>query len=181
VSAADGTFVVPGIPAGTYSVDVPVRGRDYDGSFVTEADNLSFPAGKCLASLRQGDRDLFRDTLQVGAQNIEIAVGLRDESTRIHGVVQKVTGEPAPGAIVALLPDDRSRSADYFSMTTDQDGRFEFRCAASGTFHLFAWNGLPGFAYRNAEFMRPFEAHGVPVAVETNSAVAVDVPLLDAQ
>ncbi len=179
VSAADGTFTVPGLPPGQYNIDIPVRGRDVDGSYILESDNMSFPAGKCLASVRAGNRDLLRESLEVASQDIEIAVGLHDESTLVRGIARKANGDAASGAVVALVPDDRSRSADYFAMTTDQDGRFEFRCAQPGAFHLFAWPGLPGQAYRNAEFMRPYEGHGMPIAVEANASRAIDVPLLD--
>jgi len=167
-----------GIPI-SQSIDIPVRGRDWDGGYALETDDLSFPAGKCLASVRHGDVDLLRSPLQAGSQNIDIAIGLRNESAAVRGVVRKATGEPAAGTLVALLPDDRLRSADYFSLTTDQDGRFEFRCAAPGAFHLFAWPRLPGYAYRNAGFMQPYEDRGVGITLEAGKDLTLPVPLID--
>jgi hypothetical protein len=165
-TAKDGKFSWAAVPSGSYTVDIPTRGKDPDGVYLRASDLYSFPENKCLDSVLQGNRDLLKDGLTIADKDVEFEINLRDQKTVIKGTVANNRGEKADGAVVALVPDDRDKIALYAAVTTDQNGAFEFRCAATGDFHLYAWPELAGAAYRNAEFMKKFENTGTAIRVD---------------
>lgn len=175
----DGKFSWTAVPSGSYTVDIPTRGKDSDGVYLRAADLNSFPENKCLDSVLQGTRDLLKDGLTIADKDIDFEINLRDQKTVIKGTVSNARGEKVDGAVVALVPDDRDKIALYAAVTTDQNGAFEFRCAAPGDFHLFAWPELAGSAYRNAEFMKQFENRGTAIHVDGSPERNVDLRLIE--
>lgn len=178
-TGTDGKFSWAAVPSGSYTVDIPTRGKDPDGVYLRASDLYSFPENKCLDSVLQGNRDLLKDGLTIADKDIEFEISLRDQKTVIKGTVSNRRGEKADGAVVALVPDDRGKIALYASVTTDQNGAFEFRCAAPGDFHLFAWPELAGSAYRNAEFMKKFENTGTAIHVDDSPEQSIALRLIE--
>ena len=67
-----------------------------------------------------------------------------------------------PGATVVLVPNPPRRGEQqlYKATSTDDNGRFLIQGAAPGNYKLFAWESAEDGAYRNAEFLEPFETRG---------------------
>jgi hypothetical protein len=87
-------------------------------------------------------------------------------------------GQKIPGAVVALLPDDRSQKALMISTRADGNGAFELKCAP-GMYHIYAWRELDGAAYRNVEFMKGFDSLGKPVEIAQNGQLTADLRVIE--
>lgn len=163
----DGSFVVGNISKGEYKLNV-----------------TGLPPDAYVKSARLGGEDVLENGLTVGGGPLPGAFEVVVSATggRIEGVVQK-DGLPFSGASVALVPEARRRQrTDLFkSTTTDQYGRFTLRGIAPGEYKLFAWEELEPGAYRDAEFLRPFEDKGKTVRVEEGGRLTVELELIPAE
>ena len=86
----------------------------------------------------------------------------------------------ASRAIVALIPDPPNRAIHlYRASTADENGNFTISGIAPGSCRLFAWSKLNGVAYKNAEFMKSYDARGTPIIIERNGRVVIQTKLLE--
>jgi hypothetical protein len=161
-SGLDGSFKIHSIPSGLYRV------RGVSG----------VPAGLCLDELRQDDRNVLRAGLVATGAGIPLNAKLVESQIVLHGKVNDENGVSVGGAIVALVPDDRSRTEAYATAVTDQNGAFEMSCVRQGEYHLFSWIELEGAAYRNADFMKPYDGQGQSVIVPDSGTLTVNAKLL---
>jgi hypothetical protein len=133
------------------------------------------PEGKYLASVRlSGLEILDREVTLNGKGEIRIGVILGSPSGIVEGSVLDRNGLPIFGAVVALLPDDRTQRHRYLARTTDQDGRYRFE-NVPGAYHLYAWGEMDGSAYLNAEYMKPYNQFGVPVQLSPRGNPVVNL------
>jgi len=81
------------------------------------------------------------------------ALTLRMEAgVRVRGTVKDPDGRPVKGAAMSAVTDDQG-GAEISHLSTNADGRFEFRLPA-GTAHLY-FNSLPdGFAYPEPQIIK---------------------------
>jgi hypothetical protein len=95
----------------------------------------------------------------------------------ITGVVTDDKSSPMPDASVVLIPDAPYRNAilRYRSDTSVFDGKFVLRGVAPGAYRVFAWAELPGPAYRNAEFLKKYEARGTPLKIDNAAPVSLNL------
>jgi hypothetical protein len=137
---------------------------------------LTPPKEAYVVSATASSRDVLRDGLELQADT-ELQIVLATPGAVLTGKVSSRSGEPLRDAVVALVPDAPLRNAGplYRSGATDQNGSFELRGAAPGSYHLFAWPELEGAAYRNADFMKQFEDGGKAVRIERPERVSVDI------
>jgi hypothetical protein len=63
----------------------------------------------------------------------------------------------------------------FQNVVTDRDGKFELRGIAPGSYKLFSWTELTGAGYRNADFMKDFDARGTQVQFENGSRLTVNL------
>jgi hypothetical protein len=65
----------------------------------------------------------------------------------------------------------------YATGNTDQNGEFDLGCVRTGNFRLYAWRELEGAAYRNAEFMKDYDAKGIPVHISKDNPVVQNLTI----
>ncbi len=145
----DGRFTLTGVYPGKYGLRV--RG---------------LPDNAYVRTVKVGGQEVDENAVEFsGAAELEIAVS--SGGAVAEGVVLGAGGKPAPGATVALVPDSK-RESDYASTTADQDGAFSIKGVRPGRYRVLAWEDLESGAYRDPEFVKPFESRAVAVAVEEN-------------
>lgn len=176
-AAADGTFAISSLPEGTYQLHVPHYGEETTS--ISERQLLAAPRDVCFSEVQQNNVPFSGDQITITGRAANVTVILRDSTIRVRGRVVDSKGQAASSAIVALVPDDRSRSARYAALTADQNGDFEFTCAAAGSYRVFAWTDLPGAAYRNAEFMAKYNDRGTAVRLADGDNLTVKTELLE--
>jgi len=167
-----------------YSVPLP------DGSFTLDASPGDFRVniapllnvvarrlGKLPASLenayvksiRLGNVDVLNAGLHLDAKpQASLEVVVRIGAGNIDGAT---TGD----ALVALLPDLRSRTDLYRSVAADPQGRFRFEHIPPGEYKIFAWTEAEDGVWFDPEFMRQFENRGTPVRLAEGATVRVQV------
>jgi hypothetical protein len=161
-TGADGTFSLRGLPAGTFRVNV-----------------LSgIPAASCLTSIRQGDRNVLRDGLQLQGSDVEMSITLGESQAAVKGSAVDSKGSKVPGAMIVLAPNDRTRSDLFTVIAADQNGDFEMRCLQPAAYHIYAWMDLNGAAYRNVDFMKKYEANGRSLSLMKGANLTLDVGVL---
>jgi len=139
---------------------------------------LELPTDMALISAKAGDLDI-RAGLKIDTDTaIDVVMG---PGGVVTGVVKDSNDQTISDAVVALTPDASVRGAGplYRAGISDVNGSFELRAIAPGDYHLFAWSELEGAAYRNADFMKPFEGRGKPVHIDKDGRISMDVQLAD--
>jgi hypothetical protein len=162
-SSADGSFVLPSVPPGTFRIQ-SVSG---------------IPEDMCLADVRQGTRNVQRHGIEVTDREVAIGVLLSESNIVVRGTVRDAGGQRVGESIVVLAPEEREASEMYAVGRTNQDGEFEIRCVRPGSFRLYAWRKLEGAAFRNAEFMKPYNARGKPVQIVAGGNASQKLTVLD--
>jgi FecR protein/Carboxypeptidase regulatory-like domain len=157
-SGSDGRFSVASLPSGAF------RLQSFSG----------IPEGLCLSDLQEGDRNVFRDGIEIRPDDASISVTLRDSNAALRGKVTDDERNKVIGATVALVPSDQS---PYSIGTTDQNGEFELRCLKPGDFQVYAWRRVEGSAFRNSEFMRHYESKGATVRIDNGKTTTVNLTI----
>jgi hypothetical protein len=111
---------------------------------------------------------------------VELDVLMGSPAAAVRGLVTDGEGRPVPGAVVALLPEDRTELDKYVAATADPDGRFDIRTVPPGDYRLYAWAELPGEAWRNAAFMEPYNDLGIPLVAVGGERVTLEAEILGA-
>jgi len=136
------------------------------------------PDGMYISSIREGDSNVLKDGIDIhSGRNSQVNITLEGPSPIVYGTVRDSGGRAAPGAIVTLLPDDRSQQQEYVTATANGNGEFRLQ-ASPGSYHLYGWLEMEGSAYRNSEFMRQYDDEGTPILLEKGSNTAIDLKSL---
>jgi protocatechuate 3,4-dioxygenase beta subunit len=162
----DGSFLLESVPPGDYRV------------FISNVR-----PGWYVESGRVGSQDAVNGVFTVSAgQDLAMQIQLGFTTGSVSGRVVDPRGDRFPGALAVLVPDGprRGRTNAYFSASTDQEGRFNFKTVPPGGYKLFAWEEIPAGAYQDPAYLRRFEDRGRPVRVERSASVTVDVPVISA-
>jgi hypothetical protein len=167
-SKADGTFTIGGLLKG------PFR---FSGWF-------EMPKGYYVASVRERDRDLLRETLTVVQNTPEVEVRVRADGGLLEGKVTDSRLRVAPESMVALIPqsllETRSdRYNTYRIARTAATGAFELGNIIPGEYLIYAWSSVPDGAVMNPLFMARYKGKGLPVKVEGNARLKMDLTILD--
>lgn len=162
-----------------------------DGEFLVEeayAGRYQFgyvrqiPDGAYVAAVRQGGQDVLTGGLVVPGPGVEVVVSR--SGGVIEGRVIDGAGAAVHDALVALVPEKPLRDrTDYYgtfqSVSSDQNGAFEFRGIHPGEYRLYAWSEGEEGMYRNADLMKPFEPFGRAVRIEKGGRATVELKALD--
>ena len=133
-------------------------------------------SGTYVKSARTKDTDVLESGLTVTSpESIEIEVTLAADAGRVAGSVLDKNQAPLPGAVVALVPDKRSRFERFHNTTSDQNGRFEFAVVPPGDYKVFAWAEVELQAWTDPEFLKDYEKQGERVTVEPKGRVTLNV------
>jgi hypothetical protein len=164
----DGTFAIHDIMPSVYQVNV-----------------LNVPPGTYVKSIRFGDQDLMKTTLDLtsgggGAMSIELSKKVGD----VSGFVRGADGTLAARVAVSLwVPGALAEGSTDFvrSTLTDTYGKFQFTNLPPGEYRLAAWEGAATSApiYAAPELRIKFEGRAATVKVEENGHSSVEVPMID--
>jgi len=146
IASGSGAFKIANVPAGSYDVEMAA----------------GLPATAYVADVLQDGKSIHDSGLLVASptpEPIKVVLGTRGGS--IEGVVQQAS--PIPFTAVELVPARRQNSGLYKATTTDGAGHFVFKGVPPGDYKLFAWQEIREGAWRNADTVSAFEAHGTPV------------------
>jgi hypothetical protein len=160
---SNGTFVVPAVLTGYYSVSV-------DG----------LPPEAYISDIRYGDISLHETAhnlngpeLQAGLSGTPLKILVAYNGGTVEGLVDE--REAAAEATVVLVPDSSRRfiQSYYKSTKAGSNGAFSFRGVPPGVYQLFAWESVPDTAWLNPEFMSRWEGRGQVVSIEAGGSVSV--------
>jgi len=161
----DGQFVLNGI--------VP-------GSYVLEISNL--PRDLYLKAARFGADDILEKPLTLetreAANPIQILLGSDGGHLQVSAYTAK--GELHSGAHFVLVPDvkRRDRREQYRVAISGEDGQAFLRGIPPGSYKLFAWEDLEPNAYLSSDYLRAYEAFGVPVTIASSDNPPVSARLI---
>ena len=160
--APDGTFTLSGVTPGDYRLKVNTGGvKSY------------------VKSARYGGIDALNPPFRIDASGqLEIVISLNSGS--IDAVVLDDAQRPFSDATVALTPDPpRRQHFDlYHAAGSDASGRVHFDSVAPGNYKMFAWDDVPGDAWQDPDFIRPYEDRGKPVRITEGSKESIELRLI---
>jgi hypothetical protein len=160
-----------------------------DGSFAlktTPGDYqiyASCDAGAYVKSIRFGDQDLGGGKLNLTQQSsgaLNIVCGA--DPGQIQGSVQNENGEPAAQAMISLVPqgEHQGRQDLLYQLTSDENGKFEYRDVAPGDYKVFSWESNDQEMLLSAEFQKAFESRGAAVSISPGASASVQVKMISA-
>ena len=163
---ADGSFEIKNVPSGVYEVSISGNTKVLNEAYVE--------------SLTAGTKDYVDTGLNVNGGTVTVDVVVSSEPGVIEGTVTTEKGEPANDAVVVAVPESRFRRqvSLYQKVSADQAGKFTIRRLRPGTYTLFAWEHMEDDEYRDADFLKPNEGHGVEVKVEKASRQTVPLKII---
>ncbi len=123
------------------------------------------PEGYYVKSARLGDKDVLDSGIDAARGVTGTLEVVLSSGGQVEGVVLNAEDQPATGAAVVLVPEQRSQWRLYKENTTDQYGRYHIKGIAPGNYKLFAWEDVENGAYEDPEFLKGFEALGESIAI----------------
>jgi hypothetical protein len=164
VPASDGTFRLPYVAAGKYTLNI-----------------LQLPRGSYLASIGSGGRDVRDTGIDIGEDQQEpLVLTIAGPGGSVEGVVVDGKQRPVPNAEVLLLPGERQRAnATLFrSILTDQSGAYSFIGVVPGDYSLAALDVVVGNRMYNQSFISTLVTRATKVHVERASTTNITAPLI---
>ena len=165
--APDGSFSIPALQPGTYTLNV-----------------VGLPADLYLKVAAFAGSDVLEKPLSAfyrGPSELHVEIGT--DGGRVTGAVFNRDNMPAAAAQVTLVPESESRSRieRYRTAVTEPDGSFAIQGIAPGEYKLFGWANLESNAYLNVDYMRAYESLGTPVRVAPRSTASVSLGVIQAE
>ena len=137
------------------------------------------PDGFYVRSVRMGEADALENGVDLTKRPDDLLqVTLSPKAGSIRGTVSGADGAPAPGAVVALVPQAakrRARAEWYRNVSADQSGRFALANLPPGEYKLLAWEDVEDTAWLDSDFLKPFEERGKPITVHDSGAETVEL------
>lgn len=156
----DGTFQMADVGPDTYDLQ------------------LGAVPGYYIKSIRVGQADTAAAGIVVRAEPVGVEVMLSSTMALIRGVVQDTGGQPVPGAIVVLIPQDKARRiipSLSRNVVADQNGTFVFGNVVPGDYEVYAWRSVEASAWMDPDFMAPLEGKGTALTVQENDQLALQL------
>ena len=145
-----------------------------------EISNL--PRDLYLKAARFGADDILAKplTLETREAANPLQVLLGSDGGRLQVSAYNGKGEPHSGAHFVLVPDvkRRDRREQYRVATSGEDGQAILRGIPPGSYKLFAWEDLEPNAYLSSDYLRAYEAFGVPVTIASSDNPPVSARLI---
>jgi beta-lactamase regulating signal transducer with metallopeptidase domain len=169
-------FIVNGVQPGSYRVTVsPVL-----VPFTPDpARRPAIPAefqNAYIKAIRMNADDGLSGTVNVAAQPAQLEIVVALNSGTVEGVVTD-RRQPAPNAVLVLVPSVRNRIDLYRIANTAADGRFRIQGIPPGEYKLFAWEYIDDGVWYDPEFTRTHENSGKPVRITEGSNPAVTLTM----
>jgi hypothetical protein len=162
VDPQTGEFTITGMPPGIYKLSVS-----------------SMPPDAYLEDLRQIGASVHDEGFAVTDRpGAPLQVLLASPAARVEGIVRGPNQEPVATVRVVLIPEASRRQevARFRTNSSDKDGKFVLSGIPPGTYKLFAIDNFPENAWRNAEFMQPYDYKGHIVTLAKGASISVDLP-----
>jgi hypothetical protein len=157
----DGTFQIGELQSGTYRVDV-----------------LGLPEGMYLQSARLGSDDVLQNGLNAASGGV-LEISIANGAAELQGTVTNADGQPAAGAVVAIVPKTESPYRDMKrSAVADQNGGFRLVGLVPGEYRLFAWDDLEAGAWLDPEFRKNHEAASKSIELKEKSREIVQIRVI---
>src|SRR5262249_2741345 len=119
-----------------------------------------------VKSARFGAVDALNPPFPInGPGQFDVVISLN--SGLLDATVLDDAQKPFFDATVVLVPDPprRQRLDLYYAAGSDPSGRVHFGSVAPGEYRIFAWDDVPGDAWQDPDFLRPYEGSGKPVRI----------------
>lgn len=160
----DGSLRIENLPAGNYQIECLGRPP-------------AVPADFYLKDVRANGESVLDRGLSIvaGGARINLEVVVSSAGARIDGTVTDENELPAPGAVVALVPEEprRKQFRLFKDVTTDQYGKFILRGIAPGKYKLFSWKGVEEKAWEDPDFLKPVEDQGAEIGLDERGHATV--------
>jgi hypothetical protein len=174
----DGSFSLADVPAGDYRVFVnPIMlPQGPPGS-----QPPAIPAvlqNAFVKSIQLNGADALDGIVSIGQQvEGKLEIVLSTNPGTVEGRAMTVTGQPASGSTVVLMPDitRRFRTEIYQAAMANADGQFRLEGVPPGNYKLFAWEIIEPQAWQNSDLMRRFEVSGRSITVTEGATTKVDM------
>jgi len=139
------------------------------GDYQLKFQNL--PPDVYVKSAMLGPLDVLNQEMRVlVTTTYSLDIVLAADGGRVDGIVADEGGYPIDNAQVVLIPEAQGNRMDLYRVTsTDEKGRFSIRGAAPGTYRLFAWDVLDGYAYLDSKLVGRFLDNCMVVDVTESS------------
>ncbi len=113
------------------------------------------------------------------AGKLPLDIALSRDGATIGGMVQDKDDQPAPGAIVVLIPETnlQFRHDLYQQTTTDQYGRYRFSSVAPGEYKLVAGEDIEPGIWFDGDFLKNIEKRSQTVTVRAKGHLTVALHL----
>ena len=151
VVSTDGSFRIPNVPEGQYSISVePADPNLYVAELLQGRDSI---VDRGVVTVLRG----LADTLDLLMQ---------PSPSTVRGTVVAAPSQLADGVMITLVPDEsRRENVSLYKRAVTVDGSFSFAGIAPGRYRVFAWDRIPEGAELNAEFMETYRESGTNVVV----------------
>jgi hypothetical protein len=160
----DGTFTLESVQPGNYRMII-----------------TPMPPDAYIKSARLGQTDVSSEMSISGPVSDFLDILLSTKGGQIDGRVVDKDERPMQAIQVVLIPDQQRNRRDLYKLgTSDQNGQFRMRAIAPGDYKLFAWEDLEQGAYNDPDFLRKYEALGMPVKVSESAKQNIDVKVIPA-
>jgi hypothetical protein len=156
--AADGRFSLAGVASGTYSLTIEHLPED---TYIKDGiDSLEIEPGGGTP------------------KPLQMVLGL--QGGQVTGTVHDPTGQPRFGAQVVLVPvgNRRDRPNQYRITSSALDGQFTIRGVPPGNYTVFAWEAVEPNAYYNSDYVKTYEAFGLPVRIGPGQKLSLDLAMI---
>jgi len=134
----------------------------------------ALPDALYVKSIRIGNTDATDAPIDLmtgvpGPLEVVLAAG----GGSIAGTVRNSKGDPAPGAMVTLVPKNPPAVRRDLAKTgfTDQNGAYQIRGVVPGEYRLIAWEEVEPGAAEDPQFRRPFERYAMDAKFDAGSSL----------
>jgi protocatechuate 3,4-dioxygenase beta subunit len=174
-----GTTVVPApIVASAVRSDLTFEIRTLAGTVGLAVQGL--PATWMIRQIRSHGLDLT-DEIVVDRDMTDLEVELTNRVPQVTGVVTNARGEPAPGVVAILFPQEIAirRRINPRTARTDNDGKFVFRAMRPGDYYLAAVTQMENGRALDPEYQESIAASALRVSLSDGEAKTMDVRVLE--
>jgi hypothetical protein len=147
---------------------------------------FGLPSGAYVKAIRSGQVDVLASGLDLtsGTPPADLEIVISPKAAAVKGVAQNPnTGNPMPGAMVVLIPQDQQRReqpTNYKFATSDQNGVFSLTDLTPGEYKAYAWEDIEIGAYMDPDFMKPIEEKGEAVSLEEGEQKTLTLKVIPA-
>ncbi|HEX5000609.1 MAG TPA: hypothetical protein VFY29_20465, partial [Terriglobia bacterium] len=156
---------------GSFRIENVIPGAQY------RVNMSSIQGGGYLQAGRYGGVNALNAPFAIADEGTPLQLQIGFTPGRIEAVVKE--GDTiVPGALTALIPNDRGRIDLYRTVNSDKDGKVAFSDVPPGDYKLFAWEEIQSGAWQDPVVMERFEDRGRVVHVEKAGSSSENIQIV---